>query len=77
MEYTVPEAVIKFRQGFGRLIRSTTDVGVVIILDNRIIKKVYGRIFLESLPVTATISDNDEQLWEILLNWFQNIGSHT
>ncbi|UCF63011.1 MAG: 3'-5' exoribonuclease [bacterium] len=73
MDYTVPEAVIKFRQGFGRLIRSTTDTGVVIILDNRIIKKIYGRIFLESLPVSAKISDKDEEIWELLLNWFQNI----
>jgi len=55
MDYTLPEAVIKFRQGFGRLIRSTSDTGVVIILDNRIIKKIYGRIFLESLPVSAKI----------------------
>jgi ATP-dependent DNA helicase DinG len=50
--YTVvlPEAVIKMRQGVGRLIRTTTDRGVVAILDGRVRKKAYGRIFLRSLP---------------------------
>ena len=49
-EYSVPEAVLKFRQGFGRLIRTKTDRGVVVVLDRRIISKAYGRTFLESLP---------------------------
>jgi len=49
-EYTVPLAVIKFRQGFGRLIRSTTDYGMVAILDRRVIDMYYGKWFLESLP---------------------------
>jgi ATP-dependent DNA helicase DinG len=50
MEYTVPEAVIKLKQGFGRLIRSKTDRGIVVILDPRITTKPYGRQFLDSLP---------------------------
>jgi len=49
-EYTVPEAVLRFRQGFGRLIRSRSDRGVVAIFDRRILTKNYGRIFLDSLP---------------------------
>ena len=49
-EYQVPEAAIKLRQGFGRLIRTATDTGQVIILDPRIKTKRYGRVFLESLP---------------------------
>ena len=49
-EYQLPEAVIKFKQGFGRLIRSATDTGIVVVLDPRIRTKPYGRIFLESLP---------------------------
>ncbi|MCG8651001.1 MAG: helicase, partial [Pirellulales bacterium] len=49
-DYQLPEAVIKFRQGFGRLIRSTTDHGMVVVLDPRIRTKPYGRLFLESLP---------------------------
>ncbi len=50
VEYQVPEAAIKLRQGFGRLIRSKDDTGQVVILDPRIRTKPYGRIFLESLP---------------------------
>ena len=50
VEYQVPEAAIKLRQGFGRLIRSTSDTGEVVILDPRIRTRAYGRVFLESLP---------------------------
>jgi ATP-dependent DNA helicase DinG len=50
MEYQVPEAAIKLRQGFGRLIRSKTDTGQVVILDPRIKTKRYGKLFLDSLP---------------------------
>lgn len=49
-DYQLPEAVIKFRQGFGRLIRTRTDRGMVVVLDPRIETKAYGRIFLDSLP---------------------------
>jgi len=49
-EYSLPEAVLKFRQGFGRLIRSQTDEGIVVVLDSRILTKWYGRVFLRSLP---------------------------
>ena len=51
MEYTVPECAIRFRQGFGRLIRTTYDEGKFICLDNRIVTKRYGEIFARSLPV--------------------------
>ena len=50
MEYQVPEAVIKLKQGFGRLIRSKSDTGIVVILDPRVLTKPYGRMFLASLP---------------------------
>ena len=49
-EYQVPSAVISLKQGFGRLIRSLHDRGLLCLLDNRILKKQYGRIFLDSLP---------------------------
>lgn len=49
-DYQLPEAVIKFKQGFGRLIRSRTDYGTVVCLDPRIVTKPYGRLFIESLP---------------------------
>lgn len=59
-DYQVPEAVIALKQGVGRLIRSTTDVGVLSILDPRLRTKAYGRVFLQSLPpcpVTTRIDD--------------------
>ncbi len=49
-DYQVPEAVIKLKQGFGRLIRTKSDRGIVVILDPRVLTKPYGRIFLNSLP---------------------------
>lgn len=49
-QYAVPEAVLRFRQGFGRLIRSYTDRGVVVVLDRRVLSKGYGGSFLDSLP---------------------------
>ena len=49
-EYAVPEAVLRFRQGFGRLIRTSSDRGVVAIFDRRVISKSYGAHFLEALP---------------------------
>ena len=54
MELSVPDAIISFRQGFGRLLRRGTDRGVVTVLDKRILVKMYGRQFLESVPQTKT-----------------------
>jgi ATP-dependent DNA helicase DinG len=55
MEYSVPEAVIKLKQGFGRLIRSKSDRGIVVILDSRVTGKRYGKIFLDALPSCRTV----------------------
>jgi ATP-dependent DNA helicase DinG len=49
-EFSLPEAILKFRQGVGRLIRTKTDRGIVVILDNRIVTKPYGRAFMQALP---------------------------
>jgi ATP-dependent DNA helicase DinG len=49
-EYSLPEAILKFRQGVGRLIRSKSDKGIVVVLDNRIVTRPYGRAFLRALP---------------------------
>jgi ATP-dependent DNA helicase DinG len=56
-QYQVPSAVITLKQGFGRLIRSLHDRGLLCLLDNRILKKQYGRVFLESLPAYRRTSD--------------------
>ncbi len=57
LEYQVPEAVIKLRQGFGRLIRTQRDRGMVVILDPRVLTKPYGRVFLNSLPDCEVIRE--------------------
>jgi len=49
-EYSLPEAILKLRQGVGRLIRTKTDRGIIVILDNRIVTKPYGRAFMQALP---------------------------
>ena len=54
MDLSLPEAVMKFKQGFGRLIRRSSDRGVVAVLDSRLIKKRYGDFFLQALPETRT-----------------------
>jgi ATP-dependent DNA helicase DinG len=56
-EYQVPSAVITLKQGFGRLIRSLHDRGLLALLDNRILKKQYGRVFIESLPNYSRATD--------------------
>jgi Rad3-related DNA helicase/REP element-mobilizing transposase RayT len=55
MDYSVPQAILKLKQGFGRLIRSRTDKGIVVILDSRITSKRYGKLFLEALPECKTV----------------------
>ena len=64
IEYSVPSAVIRFRQGFGRLIRHRTDRGVVIVADRRIVTKRYGSWFRNSLPSRTVSFDNAETMIE-------------
>jgi len=49
-EFSLPEAILKFRQGVGRLIRTKTDTGIIVVLDNRVLTKQYGQSFLDALP---------------------------
>lgn len=62
MELSVPEAVIKFRQGVGRLMRRSTDRGAVVVLDRRLVEKRYGRVFLEGIPRCRRIHGNIDEL---------------
>ncbi len=62
MELSVPEAVIKFRQGFGRLVRRSSDKGAVVVLDRRIMEKRYGKIFLDSIPETKRLYDSADNI---------------
>ena len=57
MELSVPDSVIKFRQGFGRLMSRSDDKGAIVVLDRRIVEKQYGRMFTSSVPETIKIYD--------------------
>ncbi|MCB0284662.1 MAG: 3'-5' exoribonuclease [Calditrichae bacterium] len=70
-EYSVPEAIIKFRQGFGRLIRSKSDYGAVICCDNRLSRMQYGKQFLNSLPVEASVYFNKNKMIDEMHEWFR------
>ena len=61
-DYQVPEAIIMLKQGVGRLIRSITDRGLIAILDNRLVTKFYGKIFLDSLPQYKRITQLEEYI---------------
>ena len=75
MEYTVPQAVIKFKQGFGRLIRSRDDRGGVLILDSRVLSKSYGRIFLQSLPDLKVLAAGSREILGELQKFYAESGS--
>ena len=65
-DYALPEAVIKFRQGFGRLVRTKSDRGVVIVTDPRLVTKNYGATFRKSIPASVhTVTDPDDLLQRV------------
>ncbi len=67
--YSVPQAIIKFKQGFGRLIRNRKDKGVILTLDKRIIEKSYGRAFLKSLPGPRIMKGSFPGIVEYIEEW--------
>ncbi len=68
-EYQLPEAILRFRQGFGRLIRTQSDRGVVAVLDRRILTKRYGRSFTESLPDCHVVQGSVQELPAMAARW--------
>jgi ATP-dependent DNA helicase DinG len=75
MSYTVPQAVIKFKQGFGRLIRSKEDRGAVLILDSRVLTKNYGKVFLTALHGVKVLKDVESRLCEEMQTFFGPPGA--
>jgi DNA polymerase-3 subunit epsilon/ATP-dependent DNA helicase DinG len=71
-QYSVPEAVLRFRQGFGRLNRRQTDEGVVVVLDKRMVTKRYGQLFLEALPECMVVRQRLDRLRELTLRWLSH-----
>lgn len=70
-DYSLPEAVIKFRQGFGRLIRCKTDRGAVLVMDNRLSTKGYGSTFTNSLPTRTYMLHQEKELLAALDEFFE------
>ena len=62
LNYSIPNAVIRFRQGIGRLIRKKDDYGVIALLDSRVLNKSYGKIFINSIPKCKYLSDNINEI---------------
>ncbi len=70
--YTLPEALLKYRQGYGRLIRTKKDTGVIIVLDNRIARKNdrYGKYFVQTIPAQTIFCHNSEETIARITDWF-------
>jgi DNA polymerase-3 subunit epsilon/ATP-dependent DNA helicase DinG len=75
-EYHLPDAILRFRQGFGRLIRSRQDIGVCVILDRRVLTKPYGFLFLQSLPRCYEVRQPLAQLPAEAAKWLTRQPSH-
>jgi len=71
LEYSVPQAVIKFKQGFGRLIRTKSDRGSIMIFDRRVVDKTYGKIFLSSLPECRLAQGKREHVFREVRQFFE------
>ncbi len=70
-QYAVPQAVLKFKQGFGRLIRSSQDRGICAILDRRVLTKRYGQSFIHSLPQCSVIVGSASELPRAAVEWLE------
>ena len=68
-EYHLPEAILRFRQGFGRLIRTQSDRGIVVVLDRRLLTKRYGKLFIEALPTCTMKVDTVVNLPAVAARW--------
>ncbi|MDH7479548.1 MAG: helicase C-terminal domain-containing protein, partial [Syntrophomonadaceae bacterium] len=70
--YSMPQAIIRLKQGFGRLIRTQNDRGVVVILDSRVIDRPYGRRFLHALPINQHLRGELPDIKKRIANWLEN-----
>lgn len=72
MELSLPDAIIKFRQGVGRLMRRSTDKGAVVVLDRRIYEKYYGKIFLQNIPESKKVYDSLDNIASMVSDFIFN-----
>ena len=70
LPFRVPTAVIKFKQGFGRLIRHKDYRETILILDNRVVTKSYGKLFLDSLPECNIVADRDDVVFKAFREFY-------
>jgi len=70
-QYALPQAALRFKQGFGRLIRSKNDRGVMVVLDSRLKSKHYGMAFLHSLPPCTVVAGSLQELPKAVMGWLQ------
>ncbi|MCM2531846.1 ATP-dependent DNA helicase DinG [Neobacillus pocheonensis] len=68
-DYSLPEAILRFKQGFGRLIRTEKDRGIMLVFDKRIITTKYGRAFIKSIPSVPVKKGNMDELVELIHSW--------
>jgi ATP-dependent DNA helicase DinG len=68
-EYSLPEAILRFKQGFGRLIRTETDHGILIVFDKRIVSTKYGHAFLKSIPTVPVKKGSIDELIDLIQRW--------
>ena len=73
-KYAIPQAILKFRQGFGRLIRSSRDRGIAIVMDSRIVNSRYGRRFIESLPEMTVTNGRGQGTSAVVKRWLEYTG---
>jgi ATP-dependent DNA helicase DinG len=72
MEYSVPQAIIRFKQGFGRLIRTRRDRGAIVVYDRRIVESRYGRHFIKSLPGPWFYQGTEREVLRTVYNWLKS-----
>jgi DNA polymerase-3 subunit epsilon/ATP-dependent DNA helicase DinG len=72
MEYTLPASILRFRQGVGRLIRTSSDSGIIVILDSRVLTRRYGAMYLDSLPTTNLVTPQIGLVPQAVSNWFNS-----
>lgn len=75
MQYAVPQAILRFKQGFGRLIRSAQDRGVVVVLDRRVVSRRYGQAFISSLPPVNVLEAGHVAVAEAVADWLAGENS--
>jgi len=73
LSYHLPEALIKFKQGFGRLIRSHSDKGIVLCLDSRLKEKAYGKQFLNALPPCPKLFVSRSSILEAINTFWKHV----